>query len=209
MNVNVGVTWFFSILAPGGGHILIFVRPTGVTKILPRYFHIFLTLFFQINWQLPNKSVLHCIPSHRVWLSMSTRNFIGSGQNSAYSLLLLIRRRRSSIYKAHLILQRTSQCASLLLQCQENRHNHFASNWEQLAKCMPYQHLDCNIFPRMISPWCAQVNETTSPSTQHALPVSRNMRIFFGSVQILIRGPLALKASALTNLSHGASQDYY
>ena len=58
----------------------------------------------------------------------------------------------SGIYKAHLISQRTSQCASLLLGYQENRHNHFASNREQLAKCMPYRHLDCNIFPRMIPP---------------------------------------------------------
>ena len=39
----------------------------------------------------------------------------------------------SGIYKAHLISQRTSQCASLLLQYQENRHNHFASTREQLA----------------------------------------------------------------------------
>ena len=46
----------------------------------------------------------------------------------------------SGIYKAHLISQRTSQCASLLLRYQENRHNHFASTRLQLAKRMPYRH---------------------------------------------------------------------
>ena len=79
----------------------------------------------------------------------------------------------SGIYKAHLISQLTSQCASLLLRYQENRHNHFASTGEQLARCMPYRHLDCNTFPRTIPPWYAQVNETNEskvpwPSTQHA-----------------------------------------
>ena len=110
----------------------------------------------------------------------------------------------SRIYKAHLISQRTSQCASLLSRYQENRHNHFASTREQLAKCMPYLHLDSNIFPRTMPPWCAQVNETNENkvpclNTQHASPVSCNMMIFFGFVQISIWGPIALKASALTN----------
>ena len=107
----------------------------------------------------------------------------------------------SGIYKAHLISQRTSQCASLLLRYQENHHNHFASTREQLAKCMPHRHLDCNIFHEWYLPdtlrWTRQMRVKCLAQANNRRVTSQSN--FFGPVQISSRGPRALKDSAPTN----------
>ena len=101
----------------------------------------------------------------------------------------------SSIYKAHLISQRTSQCASLLLRYQENCYNQFASTREQLAKCMPFWYLHCNISNKWYLPdalrWMRQMRVkclAQAHNTRNQSVVTWN---FFGSVQISIWGPSA------------------
>ena len=83
--------------------------------------------------------------------------------------IIMIKIMISGIYVAHLISHRTFQCVSLLLRYQENHHNHFTSTRLQLAKCEPYWHLDCNIFPRPIPPLYTQVNEAILRSETLAL----------------------------------------
>ena len=77
----LGVTCFFNIVAPEGGHKILDHQIGGVTKLLPRYFRKFMTPLFQRKWW-PHKILNEFTSLPLLWrhnqYSCMNNDFIGN-----------------------------------------------------------------------------------------------------------------------------------